>query len=403
MFTFLQGENNMKNSPVSFLRSVGAGIMMLALASCAKQDAMTGPGTTSPGNSPIPKSPGTIIVPAYNQMTAAKIELGRHLFFEKQLSVDGTTSCGSCHDPGIGFADMRGLATSMGFEHQMGTRNAPSLANIAYNSFLTWDGRFQSLEAHAPGPIFNQLEMGNNFSTSPRDTVPSGYNSGPGPNDTLFLFKRLMGKGADINGKNYSDLFMAAYGVSEPSNMAMLTNAIACFERTFISTNSTFDRFNNGDQSAYKYNPKALHGFQLFTDAKGANCVSCHAGYSFTDQQFHDNGIGHSTLIDSGKGDIGRAGITKKDEDRFAFKTPSLRNVALTAPYMHDGRFKTLNDVLDHYNKGGVGSKTDNNQDQRVRPLNLSQEDISDIIAFLTTLNDDKFTVNTSFANPWNK
>jgi len=390
----------MKNPHVSLLYSLSVGIMMLALASCAKQDAMIDPGVASnPGNPQIPKSPGTIITPADNSMSdpkfAARVELGKHLFFDKQISVDGSTSCSSCHDPSIGFADLRGLATSMGFSQRMGTRNAPTLTNVAYNTIFTWDGRFPTLEQHAPGPIFNQLEMGNNFTTSVQDTVPSGYNSGPGPNDTLFLFKRLNGRGNDNTGKNYPQLFIAAWGDTQIS-MDRIAKSIASFERTFISTNSTFDRFNTGDQSAYKYNPQALHGFQLFTDANGANCVGCHSGYNFTDQQFHNNGIGIGSDRDSG-----RMNITKKASDIFAFKTPSLRNVALTAPYMHDGRFKTLKDVLNNYNLGGT-VPTVVNKDSKIHPLNLSDADMSDIIAFLQTLTDDKFTVNPNFANPWN-
>jgi cytochrome c peroxidase len=390
----------MNHHRLSSLRRFFAGVSVFlfafVVASCAKQDAMVDPGISPNTIGSIPKSPGTIIVPADNPMTAAKIDLGRHLFFDKSLSVDGTTSCSSCHDPSIGFADLRGMATSMGFSQRMGTRNAPTLTNVAYNAVFTWDGRFKSLEEHAPGPIFNQLEMGNNFSTSQQDTVPSGYNSGPGPFDTLFLFKRLNGKGNDIAGIDYPQLFTAAWGSSQIS-LDRIAKSIATFERTFVSTNSTFDRFNNGDQSAYKYNPKALHGFQLFTDTKAANCVSCHSGYNFTDQQFHNNGIGIGADRDSG-----RMNITKKTDDVYMFKTPSLRNVALTAPYMHDGRFKTLQDVLNNYNQGGNHSNM-TNVDLKIHPLNFSQEDISDIIAFLETLNDEKFTVNPAYTNPWNK
>ena len=359
---------------------------------------MTTPSDTVPAvnpvNNTIPKSPDALVIPADNPMTAAKIELGRHLFYDKQLSVDGSTACASCHQVAHGFSDI--FPTSMGMQGQHGTRNAPALANVAYNTQFTWDGRFQTLETHAPGPIFNSVEMGNNFSTTAQDTVPSGYNSGPGPNDTNFLFKRLNGRTADLNGQSYPNLFIAAWGSSNIS-MDRIAKSIACFERTFISTQSTFDAYNNGDQTAYKYNPEALHGLQLFTDTKGANCVSCHSGYNFTDQQFHDNGIGINQI-----GDKGRANVVINDKSLVGlFKTPSLRNVALTAPYMHDGSFATLEDVLKNYNKGGNHRTT--NTDARIKPLNLSDQDMADIIEFLKTLTDTKFTAidNTKFANPW--
>jgi cytochrome c peroxidase len=386
--------NNWKSS----LLLSAAFVMALALSSC-KQDAVETANNGTPGISPIPKSPGTIIVPADNQTNAAKIELGRHLFFDKELSVGNNdqqkVSCGSCHDPNAGFSDLRGTATSMGFNGHMGTRNAPSLANVAYNTFFTWDGRFKSLEEHAPGPIFNSLEMGNNFSKTAKDTVPSGYHSDPGNNDTLFLFKRLNGHDPDALGKTYPDLFIAAWGDGTIS-MDRIAKSIAQFERTFISTQSTFDKYNNGDQSAYKYNVKAEHGFQLFIDKQKANCISCHSGYNFTDQQFHNNGIGVGKDQDEG-----RTSITKNDADKYKFKTPSLRNVALSGPYMHDGRFQTLEEVLEHYNAGGTNSTT--TQDSHIKPLNLSAEDMADIIAFLGTLSDDRFTLNNAFVNPWNK
>jgi cytochrome c peroxidase len=394
-------KRNQKSSLMPF------GILVISLfflASCKQEIAGRGP-TSDPGNSPIPKSPGTIAVPADNPMTAAKIELGRHLFFDKSLSVDGSTSCGSCHDPNIGFADSRGLATSIGFQGRQGNRNAPSLANVAFNTAFTWDGRFKSLEEHAPGPIFNSLEMGNNFSTgrNPADTIPSGYHSDPGNNDTLFLFRRLNDH-TDPQGKTYADLFIAAWGNSDIT-MDRIAKSIATFERTFISKESVFDKYNNGDQNAYRFNAEALHGFQLFTGKAG--CISCHSGYNFTDQKFHNNGIGPavSKIFDTSGGnnsgaDLGRFSVTKNTSDKYLFKTPSLRNVAMSAPYMHDGgRFSTLYDVIANYNAGG--NKATENQDPNIKPLNLSDGDIADIIAFLETLNDAHFASNPIYDNPW--
>jgi cytochrome c peroxidase len=410
------------------LRFCGAVVFVIALnfllISCKQDNAASNPAVAAPNNptpvnNSIPKTPGVVVDPPDNPSTAAKIELGRHLFFDKQMSVDGSTSCGSCHQPQHGFSDI--FPTSMGMDQQHGNRNAPALANVAYNTAFTWDGRFKTLEAHAPGPIFNSLEMGNNFTNdaSKQDSVPSGYNSAPGNNDTNFLFRRLLGSGdsatsfrKDIHGVSYHDLLSQAWGLVTIKTstdggktftsktgifftMDIIAKSIAAFERTFISTQSDFDKYNNGDQTVFKFNPEALHGFQLFTDVNGANCVSCHSGYSFTDQQFHDNGIGINQ-----QGDKGRFGITNLQSDVGKFKTPSLRNVALTAPYMHDGRFATLDEVLRNYNTGGTHSV---NQDSKVKALNLSDQDVADIIEFLKTLTDNNFVSQGTgkFANPW--
>jgi cytochrome c peroxidase len=186
--------------------------------------------------------------------------------------------------------------------------------------------------------------------------------------------------------------------------MDRIAKSIAAFERTFISTQSTFDKYNNGDASVLKNNPEAVHGLQLFTDVNGANCISCHSGYNFTDQQFHDNGIGINNTMKQQGPDKGRSAVTKNSVNDFQFKTPSLRNVALTAPYMHDGRFETLGEVLANYQSGGKG--TTPYQDQRItriKSLNLSNGDVADIIAFLKTLTDDTFVTDKAgkLSNPW--
>ena len=407
----------MRTKHVPSLHRNGAMVVVLIafaflVASC-KQDTNSATPTTVTPNNPtpistsIPKAPSAIDFPVDNPQTSAKVELGRRFFFDKQMSVDGTTSCGSCHKVQNGFSDI--FPNSIGMGQQHGNRNAPALANIAYNTSFTWDGKFASLEQHAPGPIFNSLEMGNNFTSDPgsQDSVPSGYNSKPGNDDTLFLFARLDGLGSrvahkadqyskrrDINGNNYYTLMMSAWNTNVFS-MDLIAKSIAAFERTFISTQSDFDKYNNGDQTVFKYNPEAIHGLQLFTDVNGANCVSCHSGYNFTDQQFHDNGIGINQ-----QGDKGRFGVTKDQSDIGKFKTPSLRNVSLTAPYMHDGHLATLESVLKNYNSGGIHSA---NQDPKIRTLNLSDQDISDIIEFLKTLTDYSFVTDKAqrYTNPW--
>jgi cytochrome c peroxidase len=393
----------MNKNRIPYLRLSG-GVLVFAfavlLSSCKQDNSVASKYSTdtpTPVSNSIPKAPSAIVFPVDNPQTDAKIELGRHLFYDKQMSVDGTTSCGSCHQVAHGFSDV--FPTSIGMSQQHGTRNAPALANIAYNTAFTWDGKFATLEKHAPGPIFNSLEMGNNFTNDPKsqDSVPSGYNSKPGNNDTNLLFRRLNGdKGLrkDVNGKSYRDLLLTAWNDSTFS-LDIIAKSIAAFERTFISTQSKFDQYNNGDQTVFKYNPEAIHGFQLFTDVNGANCVSCHSGYNFTDQQFHNNGIEINQ-----QGDKGRFSVTNQISDVGKFKTPSLRNVGLSAPYMHDGRFPTLEAVLGNYNSGGVHSA---NQDPKIKPLNLSDQDVADIIAFLQSLTDDRFANvdNPAFINPW--
>jgi cytochrome c peroxidase len=401
----------MNKNPHSSLRLTGVVlstvILVTFLASCAKQDIGTPAVNTTqidPVIKTIPKSPGQMNIPADNPMTEANIDLGRHLFFDTKLSVDGrSVACASCHQVSNGFADV--LSTSIGMNGQHGTRNAPALANVGYNSFFTWDGRFPSLEKHAPGPIFNSVEMGNNFSTTGQDSIPSGYNSSPGPNDSNTLFKRLLDGTPSKENKTYDQLFQAAWGSSEIGvnglSLDHIAKSIAAFERTIVSTQSTFDAYNNGDQSVYQNGPQAaqaLHGMQLFMDTKGANCISCHSGYNFTDQKFHDNGIGTNP-----GGDQGRFNITKDPNDIGKFKTPSLRNVALSAPYMHDGSFKTLEQVIQNYNMGGT--KPTENTDPQIsgRPLNLKASDVADIVEFLKTLTDYNFAANNSrkFTNPW--
>jgi cytochrome c peroxidase len=388
------------NQILSFCRYAVVFFFAFLIASCKQSSLATNPSSTMPPDNPttantsIPKNPGIMVIPPDNPSNPAKIELGRHLFFDKSLSVDGSTSCASCHTPSFGFSDSRGLATSMGFGGRMGTRNAPALANIGYNTVITWDGKFNTLEQHALAPIFNNIEMANNITGV--NPISSGYyHTDPGNNDTNFLFKRLKDRPESIDHKKYSDLFIAAWGSSNIS-MDRIVKSIACFERTFISTQSPFDRYNNGDQSVFKNNPEAVHGFKLFMDVNGANCISCHSGYNFTDQQFHNNG-----LIPGQRNDSGRSVISGNSADMYKFKTPSLRNIALSGPYMHDGRFRTLDEVLAFYKLGGNVNAA--NRDPRIRPLKLSDQDIYDIIEFLKTLTDDKFSSNPAFADPWGK
>ncbi|HYM20296.1 MAG TPA: cytochrome c peroxidase [Candidatus Kapabacteria bacterium] len=387
------------------------------LSSCKKDDST--PPTSNNNNqnnptdlpSPIPVHAPAIQYPADNQINTSdptndpKVALGRLLFYDGRLSIasgNGSdsnfsamngVSCGSCHIPGNSFTDPKHNQLSFGINHTIGVRNAPNLTNVAYNKAFTWDGKFTTLEQHVPGPMFSSIEMGNNFSRFSNDTTANGYGSSPGTNDTMFLFKRLqqpgVTQGPSHKSVNYADYFKAAFGTQEIS-LDRIVKAIASFERTFISTSSPFDAYNAG--SANAISASAKHGFQLFINPDGANCVACHSGYNFTNGEFRNNG-----LIPSDQ-DPGRFKISKSPTDINSFKVPSLRNVALSYPYMHDGRFATLEDVLAHYNSGGSGQT---NHDSHIKPLHLSQQDISDIVEFLKTLTDVSFTSNPAFVNPW--
>ncbi len=383
--------------------AVSRNVLVLALAlsagllsSCKKDDVATvdppviKPPTTQPLGT-IPTDLPVMFVPGDNPVTTDRVELGRHLFYDENMAVpskspnDGLVgvSCGSCHDAGRGFSDKDAFST--GFQHKTGTRNAPGLTNVAYNTFFTWDGKFKTLEAHVPAPMFSPVEMGNNFANNPRDTAPSGYGWEHGGNDTTLLFDRII----QAHKAEYTSMLVNAYGDAKFS-LDRIVKAIASFERTFISTESPFDAFNKGDKTAIS--ASAQRGFDLFRDSAKGNCISCHSGYNFTDGQFHNNG-----LVPTDQ-DQGLFKVSKKPEDRFKFKVPTLRNVALSAPYMHDGRFTKLEQVIAHYNSGGSSATV---HDKNVRKLNLSDQDIQDIAAFLNTLTDSKFASNSNFSNPW--
>jgi cytochrome c peroxidase len=297
-------------------------------------------------------------VPKDNPQSVAKSELGRQLFYDQRLSADDTVSCSSCHIQSLAFSNA-GNAVSTGIKGQKGSRNAPSLGNAGYRKSLFWEGGSPSLELQAMGPITAHDEMGMEPET---------------------LVKKLRGiAGYD---KQFKNVF------KDGVTMLNITRALASFERTLVTNSSPYDRFNKGDQKAM--NDSAVRGLELFFGEKG-DCFHCHGGFNFTDEQLHNTGL-YKTYKDEGL-----ARITKRKEDIGKFKTPSLRNVALTAPYMHDGSRKTLRDVLNDYNSGG---QPHDNADGLMRPLELSKQDISDLIAFLESLTDQGFVKNPKFAKP---
>ncbi|OUS29769.1 hypothetical protein A9Q99_08035 [Gammaproteobacteria bacterium 45_16_T64] len=274
--------------------------------------------------------------------SAKEVELGKTLFFDPRLSLNMKQSCGTCHNPDLGFGD--GLATGLGTMGGGLGRNTPHVYNLAWNVTFFWDGRAGSLEEQALGPIEAAGEM----------NMPLEK-----------LIPRLQAV------KYYQDMFKAVYG--DGINKANIGKAIASFERTLNAVNTPFDKYLAGNKTAM--GPEAIRGLELF---KGkANCTGCHDGPNFTDNSYHNIGV---------KGDDkGREGIAGGKEMRGAFKTPGLRNVIFTAPYMHDGSEGSLESVVQFYNRGG---DQDKNKSNLIKKLNLSDQEVSDLVAFLGALTD---------------
>ena len=292
--------------------------------------------------------------PSDNQPTVETVALGRKLFYETKLSADGTVACASCHDPASGFADPRRVSVGVG--GKLGTRNAPTILNAAYSPVQFWDGRAKTLEEQAGGPIENPVEM-----NMPHDACVAKL----GSNST------------------YVKLFEAAFGPG-PISMEMVGKAIASFERTLLSGNSPFDRyFFGGDLKAIS--PAAIRGLEVFNNAKKGNCSVCHKigeqNAPFTDGKFHNIGVGIGT--DGELTDLGRYEQTKDERDKGAFKTPTLRNIAQTGPYMHDGKQATLKEVVDFYVGGGTSNQY---LDKEIKELKLSGQERADLVAFMETL-----------------
>ena len=292
--------------------------------------------------------------PSGNPPTVETVALGRKLFYETKLSADGTVACASCHDPASGFADPRRVSVGVG--GKLGTRNAPTILNAAYSPVQFWDGRAKTLEEQAGGPIENPVEM-----NMPHDACVAKLGS----------------------NSAYVKLFEAAFGPG-PISMEMVGKAIASFERTLLSGNSPFDRyFFGGDLKAIS--PAAIRGLEIFNNAKKGNCSVCHKigeqNAPFTDGKFHNIGVGIGT--DGELTDLGRYEQTKDERDKGAFKTPTLRNIAQTGPYMHDGKQATLKEVVDFY----VGGSTSNQYlDKEIKELKLSGQERADLVAFMETL-----------------
>jgi cytochrome c peroxidase len=349
------------------------------------------PSVTSPPTGIDPVAWASVYIPAGNELTADRIALGRKLYFDTRLSKDGTLACATCHDVSRGFTDHRSVSEGIG-DH-LGKRSAPTTMNAALMQSQFWDGRAPSLEEQAKLPILNPIEMGHPDAAS----AMAALNTDPA----------------------YVGLFQKAYG--RAPNYDDLGRAIASFERTLIFLDAPFDRFAGGDSGAIS--AAAQRGLDLFNGK--ARCVSCHMINSSnplgTDNLFHNIGVSARTqnfealagkalgvlkensdtgaldklAIETDMSELGRFLVTKKRGDVGAFKTEQLRNVGLTAPYMHDGSLKTLWDVMDHYNKGG---ETNAYLDGGIEPLNLGEGEINDVVAFLFTLTDRRFAAQNEEA-----
>jgi cytochrome c peroxidase len=297
-------------------------------------------------------------VPKDNPQSPDKIQLGRKLFYDPRLSADDSISCSSCHQQQFAFSNA-GNAVSSGIRGQKGSRNAPSLGNVAWKKSFFWEGGSPSLELQAMGPLTAHDEMGIE------------------PSALVTKLKKI---------PEYNKLFSSVF--KEGISMSNITKAIASFERTLITNRSPYDQYQQGNEKAMS--ESAIRGLELFLGESG-DCFHCHNGFNFTTETLHNTGLKLTNP------DLGLARLTGRKSDEGKFKTPSLRNVAITAPYMHDGSVPTLELALEHYNKGGLDNP---NVDKLMRPLGLSKAEIGDLIEFLKALTDIEFTRDPRFAAP---
>ena len=311
--------------------------------------------------------------PADNPLTVDGVQLGRHLFYDNILSADSTMSCASCHDPFKAFTD--GKAVSLGIDKLPGRRSSMMVVNSGfYGNKLFWDGRATSLEHQAGLPVEDPLEL---------------HDTWENVEDKLQ------------NHEMYREMFRKAFGIEHSGeiNKDLATKAISQFERIIVSANSKFDRERQGKTF---FTPEEQDGFEMFFDTKerglpDAECAHCHNFPLFTTNEFFNNGLDSAATVFDFE-DIGFGEVTKYEFDNGKFRAPSLRNIVLTAPYMHDGRFETLEEVLDHYDSGGHPAP---NKDPLVRSLGLTEMQKSAILRFLHTLTDTSYLENPDVLSPF--
>ena len=308
------------------------------------------------------------VIPIDNPQTVEGIALGKQLFFDPILSADQSLACASCHSPQNAFTDSAPF--SVGIDGSIGTRNSMPLFNLAWNydERFFWDGRVFSLEHQALEPVTNPIEMANTWVT---------------------VVQRLS------EHPDYPALFQAAFGEAAISK-ELVTKALAQFERILISSNSKFDRYLLGIETL---TPQEQNGLDVFMDEERGDCFHCHGNPNnplWTDNLFHNNGL-DAVFADNGLGEF-----TGDPADNGKFRSPSLRNLAFTAPYMHDGRFETLDEVINHYSEGLQYSPTIDPLMKKVDEggVQLSDQDKADLKAFLLSLSDPSFLNDPAFINP---
>lgn len=346
-----------RGKTLTFLLSMLA-VWLLSLSDAADPDGQLGAYPRYFGN--------RIFSDSANPLTRAGVELGRHLFYEKALSHNSQLSCSSCHMQEKSFTD--GLRFSVGAHGLKTPRNAMALVNLPWIRDFFWDGRARGLEAQAVFPLTNKEEMGQSLEES------------------VMKLKQL---------KFYPSLFKSAFG-SDSITGGRIVQALAQFERTLISANAPYDRYLLG---RYVLTASEERGRELFFGMKGLGCGHCHAGPKLFAEVYHNNGL------DVNLEDAGRANFTGAAGDKGRFRVVTLRNIGFTAPYMHDGRFETLEEVLDHYSEHVQPSETlspflkNKSSEKPGTPMNDQQK--QDLLAFLATLNDTTFIKNPSFTNPF--
>lgn len=332
--------------PRGLLANSWCGALLLGVSACAQtaeQEALQ-PLVSWHSPAGFPLGSMVDVAPVDNALTEARAQLGKRLFFDARLSRDGRVSCGSCHRQEHAFADDK--AVSIGVDQRQGTRNAPALVNLAWGTSFFWDGSVPTLEEQVGKPIANPDEMG------------------------LPLAEAVARVAAD---ESYATAFAAAY--AQAPSEETLRKALASFLRTLVSANSPYDRYLRGDGS--QFGEQQRRGETLFLGPAG--CFHCHPAGMLTDEGFRNNG----TFVPGG--DAGRQLFTGRSGDVGKFKVPGLRNVERSAPYMHDGSLPTLEAVVEHYDRGGLGDVT---TDPQLEPLSLSAEQKADLVAFLRSLTD---------------
>ncbi len=360
-----------------YLSGFGICILLLLPAMCTdvvSKSPRPDQGEPYPLDIPYKFGPG-FRIPDDNPLTYEGIELGRRLFYDKRLSRDNSVSCGTCHQQKFAFSDGKAFSTGVG--GAKGRRSSMALSNLLWKFKFFWDGRATSLEQQALSPIEDSLEM----------HLPLQQ-----------AVERLQGT------SEYPEQFEAVFG-SEQITAENIAKAIAQFERVLISSDSRYDKYLRGE---VEFTPDEKLGMDLFmthpipeSGLRGGNCGDCHGSFKISLHGIHNNGL------DRDPADKGRELVTNKASDRGKFRAPSLRNIALTSPYMHDGRFKTLEEVLDHYNHNIQFSETldplivEASNEVNGRSLYLSPNEKKAIITFLHTLTDSTFITNKKFSDPF--